>query len=253
MLDKYYNKIIKIYIRWKLFGLRFKCPFCGKSFRKFFPAGFSFPVLEEKNVVGGGYRPNALCPFCRSSDRERLIFLYLKKQTSVFSESIKLLHVAPEKNLQIFLKSCANIDYLSVDIDSPLAAIKMDISSINYENNSFDVIICNHVLEHIENDKRAMAEIYRVLKPGGWTILQVPLSITSPKTYEDKTKKSSKEREESFGQKDHVRIYGLDYKNRLEEAGFTVEIFDPIKEFGVDIVNKASLLKGENIYIGRKK
>ena len=146
------------------FGSKNECLFCGAKFSGFRPCGFDFPVLKEKNVVGTGLRL-AACPFCHSSDRERLVYLFLKRKTNVFNERIKLLHVAPENNLGRKLKECGNIDYLSADLNSPLAMEKMDITDIKYTDNSFDAVICNHVLEHIIDDAKAIRELYRVIKP----------------------------------------------------------------------------------------
>ncbi len=152
---KYHAQVANLYIRYKCFGFNFTCPFCRGHFRKLLPAGLDVPILREKNVVGGGYRLNATCPHCYSSDRERLIYLYLKNKTNLFYENLKILHVAPEENLQKVLMAWTNIGYLSGDLDSPLAMIKMDITKIPYKDNSFNVVICNHVLEHIPNDRHA--------------------------------------------------------------------------------------------------
>lgn len=233
-------------------GTKFECPFCGGHFRKFLPGGFDFPVLKEKNVVGGGYRSTAMCPRCRSFDRERHIYLYLKNKTEFFYKNHKVLHVAPEMNLQMVIMQHPNIDYISADLSSPLAMDKMDIKNIKYEDNSFDVIICCHVLEHIPDDWKAMSELYRVLKPGSWAILQVPTSLFLSKTYEDPMVTTPEGREKAFGQSDHVRIYAKDYKDRLEKIGFSVEIYNSLKEFGESTMRKYGLLKGEYIYICSK-
>ena len=233
-------------------GAKFECPFCGGHFRKFLPCGLNLSLLKEKNVVGGGYRLNSICPRCSSSDRERLIYLYLKNKTELFYKDIKVLHVAPERNLQRVLMAHPNIDYLCADLDSAFTMVKMDITNIKYENNFFDVIICNHVLEHIINDRIAMSELYRVLKPGGWAILQVPLSLSLNKTYEDPKVTTPEEREKVFGQKDHVRIYAKDYKDRLEKIGFIVDINSYVNELDEFTIHKYQLLKEENIYICSK-
>jgi len=233
-------------------GNEFECPFCGGHFRKLLPGGLDLPVLKEKNVVGGGYRLDAMCPRCHSLDRERLIYLYLKNKTNLFYENLSVLHAAPEKNLQKVLMARPNIDYLSIDFDSPLAMVKMDITDIKYEDNLFDVVICNHVLEHIPNDQKAMLELLRVLKPGGWAILQVPISLSLDKTYEDPTVTTPEEREKVFGQSDHVRIYAKDYKDRLEKVGFSVEVYSFTNEVGESATHKYVLLKDENIYICSK-
>ena len=249
---KYHTQLIDLYIKYKHFGFKFKCPFCGGHFRKLLPAGLDLQILKEKKVVGGGYRSNGHCPHCYSSDRERLIYLYLENKTNLFYENLKILHVAPEKNLQKFFMTLANIDYISADLDSPLAMVNMDITKIQYENNYFDIIICNHVLEHIPNDRQAMSELYRVLKPGGWSILQVPISLSLDRTYEDPTVTASDEREKKFGQSDHVRIYAKDYKDRLESVGFTVEVYSFGKELGDSTMHKYALLKDEDIYLASK-
>ncbi len=230
-------------------GRKFACPLCGGHFRKMFSRGLNNPVLKENKVIGGVRRLNSRCPRCLSFDRERLVYLYLKNKTSVFSDRIKLLHMAPERNLQKALRASNSIDYVSADLNSPLAEFKRDITNIKYKDCIFDVIICNHVLEHIPNDKKAMAELYRVLKVGGWAILQVPVSLKLQKTYEDSTITTPEEREKAFGQKDHVRIYGKDYEDRLKQAGFSVDVYDFVKELGEPLANKYALLKKEKLYI----
>jgi len=233
----------------------FYCPFCKKHSKKFLPFGLNVPVLKEKNVVRGGYRLNAMCPHCHSTDRERLVYLYLENKSGALfarNKRFKLLHVAPEKNLRKTLIAKPNIDYLSADLNSPSSMVKMDITDIKYDDNTFDVVICNHVLEHIPDDQKAMAELYRVLKPGGWAILQVPISLSLNQTYEDPLVTSPEERERIFGQSDHVRIYAKDYRDRLEEVGFFVEVYSFAKEFGDSAIRKYGLSKDENIYICSK-
>jgi SAM-dependent methyltransferase len=234
-------------------GDRHECPFCGGRFRKFLPSGFNFPVLKEKQVIGGGYRLNGNCPRCFSGDRERLIYQYLKKSKSeIFIRNIKVLHVAPEKNLSSMLKVCPNIDYISADLKSPLADLQMDITDINQDNNTYDVILCSHVLEHIPNDIKAMRELYRVLKQDGFAILQVPISYKIEKTFEDPAIINPKAREKAFGQHNHVRIYGKDYALRLGEAGFTVNIIECTDEFDPSQILKYGLLKDEKIFLCSK-
>lgn len=251
--ETYYPKLAKLYVRSKYLLIRFQCPFCRRSFGHLLPAGHYLPVFKEKNIIGGGYRLDALCPGCGCSDRERLVYVYLKRNTDTFARPISLLHVAPEENLQRMFKRSSNIDYLSADLDPSKAMVKVDITDIHYEDNTFDVIICNHVLEHVPDDKRAMEEIYRVLKLGGWAILQVPISMALETTFEDPTAPTPQERERLFGQEDHVRIYGKDYNRRLESAGFFVELFDPVQEFGRVTVFREALLRRERIYVCRKK
>lgn len=236
----------------RFFGLKFVCPICNSHLRKLYPFGFEFSVLSEKNVIGGGYRANVLCPICHSTDRERLLYLFILNKTDLFTNKTKLLHVAPEPRLSDILKGHANIDYLTSDIDPEHVMVQMDITQINFPDNSFDAIICNHVLEHIVDDQQAMRELYRVLKPGGWGILQVPISLSLNKTFEDFSITSSAEREQVFGQPDHVRIYAADYIDRLKVSGFQTSKFnwENDKDFGSN--NKYALLQNESVFFVKK-
>ena len=234
------------------FGNKYQCTFCRGRFRKLVTRGRNLPVNTEQRIVGSGSRPNSVCPWCGSVDRERLIYLYLKTKTNVFTANLKLLHIAPEKKLESVLKKLHNLEYLSADLVSPQVMIKMDITNIQYIDNWFDAIIGNHVLEHIPNDQQAMSELFRVLKPGGWAILQVPISLSLSQTYEDPTVSSPAERERHFGQKDHVRIYAKDYKYRLEKSGFSVEVCDLAKELGESKYHKYGLVRDEHVYFCKK-
>jgi SAM-dependent methyltransferase len=250
---RHWIKLRQISNNVRFFGWKYKCPICESHLRRFFPFGLKFPVLSEKKVIGGGYRLNCQCPICYSLDRERLLYLYLSKKTNIFTENVKLLHVAPEGGLSAIIKKHSNIDYLMANIASNSVMVKMDITEINYPDNSFDVIICNHVLEHIIDDRKAMNELYRVLKPGGWGILQVPISLSLDKTYEDFSVTTRTEREEVFGQSDHVRIYAIDYVDRLKESGFQVDTFKwwNDKEFA-NSNNKYGILQDESVFLVKK-
>jgi SAM-dependent methyltransferase len=233
------------------YGFKYKCPICGSKLRKFLPFGFNFPVLAQKNVIGGGYRLNAHCPVCGSFDRERLLYLYLLYKTDIFKKQTKLLHIAPELSLSSILKKKNNIDYLTADLNSKGVMIQMDVTDMPYPDYTFDAIICNHVLEHIIDDRKAMRELYRILKPVGWGILQVPLSLSLEKTYEDYSISTPSEREQAFGQYDHVRIYAEDYYERLEEAGFQVNQFkwwEDNRDFGGP-ENRFGFIENESVVI----
>jgi predicted SAM-dependent methyltransferase len=216
-------------------GSRYTCPVCTTRLRKFLPCGLKLPVLMEKVVVGGGYYPNILCPICNALDRARLLYLYLLYKTDIFQKQRRILHIAPEKEIEDRLRKQTGADYLTADLYAENVMVKMDITNIQFPDDSFDVIICNHVLEHVIDDKKAMRELYRTLKPGGWAILQVPISLTLKNTYEDFSIMTATGREQAFGQSDHVRLYARDYKDRLEQAGFKVNIFrwtTEIENFG---------------------
>jgi predicted SAM-dependent methyltransferase len=239
-----------VYIRLYYFGLKFRCPFCKSRLKTMIPFGYNFPVLKEKEIVGGYRREESACPICGSYDRERLLYLYLLNKTDVFRKPQKLLHVAPEKRVRDILASKPYIEYLTADLFSEHVMLQMDLTDIHFHDQSFDAIICCHVLEHIIEDRKAMAELYRVLKPGGWAILQVPISLKLEKTYEDFSITTEQGREEAFGQNDHVRIYAKDYESRLVHAGFNVKIFRWPEESGNfgGRRNKFNLCEDECVY-----
>lgn len=244
---------LRFIVSFKYSGDKYECPFCKGHFSTFLPAGLNIPVLKEKQVVGGGYRLNSTCPRCYSEDRERLIYLYLKKEKQyVFSTGIKLLHIAPELNLAVKLKSNPYIDYISADLYSPMADIQMDITDIKQPDNTYDVIICNHVLEHIDDDSRAMTELFRVLKKDGFAILQVPISYSIEKTLENSSITNPEDRERVYGQKDHVRIYGSDYKLRLKKAGFSVIEHRFAEDMESQGIKNFGLLKDERLFVCSK-
>jgi SAM-dependent methyltransferase len=221
-------------------GRKVQCPVCLARFRKFLPYG-------RKS------RSNALCPNCLALERHRLIWLYLQRRTDFFSKPARMLHIAPELCFIHRFEKLTHLDYITADIESPLAKVKMDIHQIPFEDNSFDIIFCNHVLEHVQDDLLAMREMYRVMKPGGWAILQVPFFPPLPEiTEEDTTITDPRERERRFGQDDHVRKYGLDYALRLSRAGFQVTEDRLVMELEKDEVEKYGLPKNETIYLGQK-
>ncbi|MBR9846403.1 MAG: class I SAM-dependent methyltransferase [Algicola sp.] len=216
-------------------GNKFTDPIDGKSFRSFLPYGY------------GNQRNNVLSPSTLSLERHRLLWLYLKNETDFFSAEKKVLHFAPE---QCFLKRFRNlkhIDYTTTDLESPIADVKADICNLPFENNSYDVILCNHVLEHIPDDTKAMQELFRVLKPGGYGVFQIPQDLSRAETFEDNTITDKKERAKVFGQYDHVRVYGLDYFDKLRSVGFNVEEVDYTSKLSEEDVKKYCLAKGEII------
>ena len=192
-------------------GDRYTDPIDGKSFRKFLPYGY------------GEQRPNVLSPSTLSLERHRLLWLWLKNETDFFTAPLKVLHMAPEQCFLDIFKSMKNLDYLTADLFSPIVDVKADILELPFEDDSFDVIFCNHVLEHIEDDSKAMSELYRVMRHGGMGIFQVPQDLDRDRTYEDFSITDPEQRARHFGQYDHVRVYGKDYFSRLRNAGFRVE------------------------------
>lgn len=189
-------------------GDRVTCNVCNHSFRKFLP-------------YGRKARENALCPNCLALERHRLMWLFLSEKTNFFQSSLKVLHIAPELCFIDRMSELKNLEYITADLESPLAKVKMDVHAIPFDDASFDVVFCNHVMEHVDDDILACREINRVLKPDGWGIIQSPV-YDLQKTLEDKSITDPSERERLFGQRDHVRKYGSDYAQRLSKSGLIV-------------------------------
>lgn len=234
-------------------GDKFICPFCTYGSKDLKMIGRDFQVIYDKQIIGGGRR-SAGCYNCGSTDRERLILTYLKEELNIFDENKrkKILHIAPEENLSKELLKYGFDEYICGDIFTegysyPEYTVNINVLDIPYQENTFDYIICNHVLEHVPEDILAMRELRRVLKKGGIAILQVPISKNSAETFEDFTITDAEERKVIFGQSDHVRIYGQDYSDRLVKGGFKVERVNISKEY-----QNYGLNKDEDIFIGVK-
>jgi SAM-dependent methyltransferase len=222
------------------YGNNVQCPIDGRTYRKFLPYG----RLES--------RPNALCPSSLSLERHRLLWLFLKNKTNFFSSKIKMLHIAPELCFMDVFEKMENLEYVTGDIESPLAKVKMDVLDIPFPENSFDVVFCNHVMEHVEDDIKAMSEIHRVLKKGGWAIIQSPAYMYLDKTLEDPSITDPLERERIFGQNDHMRKYGKDYGDKLRLGGFKVTEDNYLDELSPEERKRYALPKEEIIYFCEK-
>ena len=216
-------------------GNTYTDPIDEKSFRKFLPYGY------------GKQRKNALSPSTLSLERHRLMWLFLKNDTTFFTSKTKLkvLHIAPEQCFLDIVKKQQNLTYTTSDLESPIADVKADICDLPFKDNSFDVVFCNHVLEHITDDKKAMQELFRVMKKGGFGIFQIPQDMSREKTFEDNSIIDKKERTEIFGQYDHVRVYGKDYFNKLRSVGFKVDEIDYTKKITTEKLERFCLMKNE--------
>lgn len=207
------------------------CVVCGSDVKAFLPQGYGYPMLEQLQVVGGMRKEEDECPVCRSNDRVRLIWLYLAHHSDILARAGRLLHIAPEPGLADILSQELRLDYVPADLDRAryrhLSNLHtFDLQSAPFPDASFDWIICNHVLEHIPDDRRAMREIRRMLKPSGRALLQVPISLAREHTDEDASVVDEEARIARFGQRDHVRLYARDYYDRLREAGLSVMLWN---------------------------
>ncbi len=224
------------------FGLTKYCPVCNSHLRRFKP----FCVSQTK------MRPNVKCPVCESFERHRFFWLLLNAKTNLFDGACKkMLHIAPEKKMADNFRKIKGLNYLSADLNSPAAMVKMDITDIEYPDNSFDIIYCSHVLEHIPDDIKAISELLRVLKPDGWMLLSVPIKKELEKTEEDLELADPQKRLQRFGNIDHVRNYGGDFDEKLTQIGFQFEKYHPS-----EIVSKEQFcrfgLKDDPVYICKK-
>lgn len=227
--------VVRPVIALALKGNTYTDPIDGKSFKSFLPYGY------------GHQRNNVLAPGTLSLERHRLLWLYLENETDFFTAPKKVLHFAPEQAFYKRFRNQKNLDYTTTDLNSPLADVKADICNLPFENNSYDFILCNHVLEHIPDDTKAMQELYRIMKPGGMGIFQIPQDLNRETTFEDNSITDPKERARIFGQYDHVRVYGRDYFDKLRSIGFRVTEEDYTKKIAPADVERFCLTKGEII------
>jgi methyltransferase family protein len=219
----------------RLRGDAVECPCCGGRFREFMP---------------GRDPTNPICPRCGAQARHRALWLYLHERTDLFTgEGLRVLHFAPERALGGALAAAPGIDYVSADLDDPAAMEHFDITDIPHPDDSFDVILCIHVLEHVEDDHQAMRELHRILAPDGFAIALVPLDLDSAQTYEDPSITDPAERERAFWQSDHVRLYGRDFADRLRQAGFNVTVDQWVRGLDPATIQRYGLFPLEDMYV----
>jgi hypothetical protein len=239
------------------YGRRHRCPVCLSHVRRYVAEGVDAPVLRELDVVGGERRLAATCPVCWAGTRTRLLWLYLQRASELLEQPARLLHMAPEPGLHQRLSAAPNLDYHSGDLDParyPFAPEmrKLDLTALPQPDGYFDAVLANHVLEHVEDDWRALAEVLRVLRPGGLALLQVPIARRLDATCEDRAVRTPEQRLQRYGQRDHVRLYGSDYPERLRRAGFRVEAWTP-GELGEDgLVERLDLNPREVVFVARR-
>ena len=219
-------------------GARVECPLCARTFSRFMP--------------GREGRPNAVCPACGSEERHRALWLYLTERTALPTRPMSLLHMAPELTIERRLRAFPHLDYLTADLDAPEAMVHFDITAIPYDEGAFDAIVCSHVLEHIPDDRAAMRELLRVLRPGGWAIFLVPLDLDRATTLEDPSVVTPEQRLEAYWATDHVRLYARDFADRLRAEGFEVDVDPWVREMPAERRERYALFPLEDMYVGRK-
>ena len=234
--------IFKRVAPWLYRGNNIECPVCNHTFSKFLSYG--------SNVA---HRENVLCPFDLTLERHRLMWIYLKDHSDFFTApQLNVLHMAPEQCFIERFKTQKNLIYLTADIESPIADMHFDLHQIPLDDNRFDVVFCNHVMEHVDHPIQCMQELYRVMKPGGWAIMQVPQDMNREQTYEDPNIVTPEDREKHFWQKDHVRLFGRDYPDYLRNAGFEVKEFWLKDYCSPDRFDRYRISKDEVLYIAYK-
>ena len=228
-------------IGWIYNGQTLEDPINGRTYRKMLPYG------RVRT------RPNALAPHSLSLERHRALWVFLSEFTDFFTASSRMLHMAPEYCFIKRFRSVSSLDYVTGDLDSPWADHHFDVHNIPFDDASFDIIMANHLMEHVDDDNAVLREFYRVLRPGGWGVLQVPIDWTNPNTEEDRSITDPAKLERLYWQRDHLRLYGYeDYPNRLRSAGFAVEVIDMKEELGAARYERYALGGEQWVFVVRK-
>jgi SAM-dependent methyltransferase len=235
--DRYRQAVRRRYIRLRYRGQGVECPCCGRNWRAFVP---------DWN------RSNAICPGCGSHERHRALWLFLQERTGVPSEPLVVLHFSPEYALERRLRELPQLSYVSADIDPRRADVQADITAMTFPDESFDVVICSHVLEHVDDDRAAMRELRRVLKPDGVAIVMVPVDRARAETYEDPSITAPADRLREFWQEDHLRLYGRDLADRLRGEGLACEQVSFVAELPATVVERHGLDRGDDMYLCRR-
>lgn len=227
---------------WVYAGSNYECPCCGGRFRKMIPWDPSDPLDD-----------NMVCPACRSQSRHRLLLTFLERETDIFTCERRLLHFAPESFLEDRFRECRDLEYITADLSMARVSARLDITSLPFADDSFDALICNHVLEHVIDDSAAIMELSRVLRPGGWAVIMVPMDRSRSKTFEDPSVTDPEKRLKAFGQSDHVRIYGRDFIQRLRSGSWTVSELNYAEDLDPGLRNRLALMKEEFIYTASRQ
>ena len=231
-------KRIAFFLRGVLFlGNRYRCSCCNWSLRGF---------VDRSGLIRTN--PDGYCPRCNAKARHRRIWLYILGHQKLFDRKIRLLEIAPWWALSRRFLKADNIDFVGVDLvrAGPQVTTIGDAASLPLADRCFDTVICIHVLEHVDDDHKAISEMFRVLKPGGSAIVSVPLRLDGA-TLEDPSVTDPEERLRLYGEKGHVRFYGIDLENRLSDAGFEIDL-DLASNVPADVCRRYGLRNDENIF-----
>ena len=226
------------YVAARYRGHRYLCPCCEHQFRRLAPHGRP-------------PRPGRACPNCRALQRHRLLWLYLVRERNILSSSYRVLHVAPERAIRRRLSSASNLTYVTVDLAMAEAAVHSELEALPFEDACFDIVICSHVLEHVQHDLQSMAEMHRVLAPTGRALIMVPVDRRRSETHEDASITDPDARRQVFGHPGHVRYYGTDVTTRLEQSGFGVDPVDYADHIPPEEAERIRVSRGELIYVCR--
>lgn len=226
----------------------YECNLCKNNIPFMLDAGFDSPLFVKQKVIGGGKRKKCMCPLCGGNDRERWVQYVLEKELDIYNKPADVLHFAPEKQIEKCLRNDRELKYITADIEEGKADRVEDITHISFDDSTFDYIICNHILEHVSDEKRAFSELKRCLKRTGKIIFSVPI-CWEVDTIEDPAIVTKEGRLQVYGQEDHVRLYGKDIQKRLEDNGFCVKKYQPSSILTVEEIEKMRVISEDTVWV----
>lgn len=232
-------------------GKKYYCSICGRNYPFFQSAGNHSLTYKRKNIVGGGFRKNVKCPVCGSIDRDRWVDYVIEHYTGYYKKELKVLHIAPEQAIERKLRKNKRLDYITGDIRKGVGDIVVNIEKTEFPDKTFDVIILNHILAHVVDDKKALRELWRILKVGGCLFVSTPICLTA-NTYENKAITTDEAREFEYGEFDYQRLYGKDFIEYLSGFGYEVEEFNVQDKLSEEDIRRMRLMSNDRIYLARK-
>lgn len=226
---------------------KYYCNLCNTRVPFMLDTGSESPIFLKRKIIGGGKRENCVCPVCGGNDRERWLQHILLRELHMGDKAATVLHFAPEKQVEKNIRKKQKLLYITADIEEGRADRVEDITNISFGNDSFDIIICNHILEHIKDESKAFSELKRCLKENGKIVFSVPICWDID-TYEDESVITGEDRLREYGQEDHVRLYGKDIEQRLREHGFAVESYQVDEILSQEQVEEMRLIPQDRVW-----